>query len=142
MDPAALAAPSVSGVNIDIAGCRVTIDDDAKTVTTTFPDGIQLVAAPRMDSESVARARTLGYQGSDEEAVWAMCRDHDVLHTLLADAQGWDRSATLYGVAAGHPCDRRLASVEEAIVLLMQRLANVGVAGVLPAPPTVATRGA
>lgn len=50
--------------------CRVRIDPGSRSVTTRFGDGAELVACPNLDEESIARARSLGYRGSDEAAVW------------------------------------------------------------------------
>ena len=113
----------------------VVIDEEAQTVTTTFDDGAQLVARPSLDAESVARAQALGYRGSPAEVTWAMTRDHDVLHTILAEAKGHVGSVALW--TAAHPREpvtsrmRQNADAEERTVLLMQRLLNVGVAPLL-----------
>ena len=57
---------------------RVVIDEGARTVTTVFEDGSQVVAAPVYDAESRARADALGYRSYyGDYAVWAMTRDHD-----------------------------------------------------------------
>lgn len=117
---------------VQFAGCRVDVDDEHRLVRTTFDDGAELVAAPQLDPESIARARALGYTGSDEDAVWAMTRDHDLLHTVLADAHGLPNSPTLHAVAHGHDVHPLQADIEERSILLIQRLLNVGVAGVLP----------
>lgn len=113
----------------------VEVDEQARTVTTTFADGARLTASPSMDAENVARARALGYRGSDGDVVWAMTRDHDPLHTVLTEAQGWDTSMTLW--MAAHPAVVATGEVrlemerEERTVLLIQRLMNVGLAPVL-----------
>jgi glycerophosphoryl diester phosphodiesterase len=61
-----------------------------------------------------------------------MTRDHDLLHTVLAEAHGLPTSPTLHAVARGHQVHPLQADIEERSVLLMQRLLNAGVAGVLP----------
>src|SRR3954470_16443524 len=53
-------------------------------VRTTLPDGVQILAMPQTSEEDVARARSLGYA----DDVWAMTRDHDRFHALLAHAFG------------------------------------------------------
>ena len=111
--------------------CRVEINDDGRRATTVFDDGSELVAAPVMDSENIARARSLGYAGSDEDAVWKMTRHHDLVHTLLAEAEGFPFSLTLHAVANGYELPPGMSQREERIVFLIQRLLNVGVAGVL-----------
>lgn len=111
---------------------RVVVDPDTQTVTTTFADGSQLVAAAVHDDESGARAAALGYPVwiGLEQAVWEMTRDHDRLHTLLAEAQGHPASIALW--YAAHPeqemraADKLMAAIEERTVLLIQRLLNEG----------------
>lgn len=117
--------------SVRVASCRVEIDDEAQRVRTTFADGSELVATPQHDAESIARARSLGYTGTDEEVVWGLTRDHDLLHSLLAEAQGLGASPTLHAVARGARVDPVAADMEERAVLLIQRLLNVGLAGVL-----------
>jgi hypothetical protein len=111
--------------------CRFEIDDDAHRAKTVFDDGSELVAAPVMDAENIARARALGYQGSDEDAVWRMTRHHDLVHTLLAEAEGFPYSLTLHAVANGYELPPGMSQREERIVFLIQRLLNIGIAGVL-----------
>ena len=111
--------------------CRVEIDDDARRSETVFDDGSRLPAAPVMDSENIARARALGYRGSDEEAVWEMTRHHDLVHTLIAEAEGWPFSPTLHAVANGYELPPGTSVREERLVFLVQRLLNVGLEEVL-----------
>jgi hypothetical protein len=111
--------------------CRVEIDDGRRRARTVFDDGSELVAAPVMDGENIARARSLGYAGADEEAVWEMTRHHDLVHTLLAEAEGFPFSLTLHAVANGYELPPGMSQREERIVFLIQRLLNEGVVGVL-----------
>ena len=111
--------------------CRFEIDDARRRARTVFDDGSQLVAAPVMDEENIARARTLGYRGSDEEAVWSMTRHHDLVHTLLAEAEGFPFSLTLHAVANGYELPPGTSQREERIVFLIQRLLNEGLEKVL-----------
>lgn len=90
---------------------------------TTLPDGQQVPASPRSDSGPIARR--LGY-GED---VAALTRDHDLLHSLLADWLGQPYSHSL-AQAAGLPADSAVAALEEDVVLALQRYINA-----LPAPP-------
>jgi hypothetical protein len=115
--------------------CRVEVDEAARRATTVFDDGSRLVAAPVMDAENIARARALGYTGHDAEAVWAMTRHHDLVHTLLAEAEGFPFSFTLHAVANGYELPPGLSQREERIVFLIQRLLNVGLTEVLADPP-------
>ena len=111
--------------------CRFEIDDENKRARTVFDDGSELVAAPVMDSENIARARVLGYTGTDEEAVWEMTRHHDLVHTLLAEAEGFPFSLTLHAVANGYELPPGTSQREERIVFLIQRLLNQGLEPVL-----------
>ena len=112
---------------------RVVIDEERRCVTTTFDDGSEVVAVPNYDAESYARARSLGYQPRAQKrsaVLWDLTRDHDRLHTLLAEAQGYPVSLALW--FAAHPgeemraADRVMTSLEERTVLLIQRLLNEG----------------
>jgi hypothetical protein len=111
--------------------CRFEIDDDARRAETIFNDGSRVAAAPVMDDENVARARALGYEGSDADAVWAMTRHHDLVHTLMAEAEGWPWSPTLHAVANGYSLPPGTSQREERLVFLVQRLLNVGLDDVL-----------
>jgi hypothetical protein len=111
--------------------CRFEIDDDARRAETIFEDGSRLAAAPVLDAENIARARALGYEGSDEDAVWAMTRHHDLVHTVIAEAEGWPYSPTLHAVANGYPLPPGTSQREERLVFLIQRLLNVGLDDVL-----------
>jgi hypothetical protein len=113
---------------------RCEIDEERHRATTIFDDGSQIVAAPVMDDENIARARALGYAGSDEQAVWEMTRHHDLVHTLLAEAEGFPFSLTLHAVANGYELPPGMSQREERIVFLIQRLMNVGLADVLRNP--------
>lgn len=104
-------------------GCWQRIDH-SRTVTTGFGDGGELRAAPVMDEESVARARSLGYRGSDEAVVWAMTCDHDRIHMELAQAEGSQWRRVLHGVVTGeHACSDE-AHREECRVFYVQRKVN------------------
>jgi hypothetical protein len=111
--------------------CRFEIDDERRRARTVFDDGSELVAAPVMDDENIARARSLGYAGADEDAVWEMTCHHDLVHTLLAEAEGFPFSLTLHAVANGYELPPGMSQREERIVFLIQRLLNEGVVGVL-----------
>jgi hypothetical protein len=106
-----------------IGSCEITIGPS--WVVTHFPGGAELHAHANYDDESRLQADKLGY-GSGDEGVEAMTRDHDVFHSLLAEARGLPYSPTLFGVATNDPVDPEYAHEEECIVFLMQRLANGG----------------
>lgn len=122
---------------VDVGGAAMTRIEiiEEQYVRTILPDGAEVVAAPTADAESVARARALGYAGSDTEAVWEMTRAHDPLHTLLAEALGYRESAVMRYAAEGlSPSSSMMREVmdrEERIVLLMQRLLTEGLDALL-----------
>src|SRR5215212_5962529 len=123
---------SIRGVEVfQMKRCRFEIDDDKKRARTIFEDGSEVVAAPVMDDENIARARVLGYTGSGEEAVWETTRHHDLVHTMLAEAEGFPFSLTLHAVANGYELRPGTAIREERIVFLIQRLLNQGLDTVL-----------
>lgn len=62
-----------------------------------------------------------------------LTRDHDVLHTVTAEAQGRPWSATLHAVAHGYSLAPGLVEQVERLVLFAQRLQNVGLEHILPA---------
>lgn len=87
-------------------------------VRTTLPDGATIDAHPVSGPEHEARALALGYAD-----VWAMTRDHDRFHALLAHALGLEESPALRATVRGEASE--LTGVEEEVVLAMQRFANL-----------------
>lgn len=88
-------------------------------VRTTLPDGSPLLATPGKTPEDTARAHALGYAGD----VWAMTRDHDRFHALLAHAFGLAESPALRQALDG--VQSELAGAEEEAVLAIQRWHNL-----------------
>lgn len=64
-------------------------------VETEFRDGALLVATPEHTDAYSNVARKLGY-GTN---TWALCRDHELTHTLIAIAAGLDWCPVLHDVA-------------------------------------------
>lgn len=87
-------------------------------VRTTLPDGATIDAHPNHGPEHEARARALGYPD-----VWAMTRDHDRFHALLAHALGLEESPALRATVRREASE--LTGVEEEVVLAMQRYVNL-----------------
>lgn len=92
---------------------------------TFFHDGTHVVAAPEENEEYRGKAARFGY-GDD---VAAMSREHEVLHTFLAEALGYGSSPTLWAVAHGQ--QGGVAPVweqedEESCVLAFQSYLNGG----------------
>lgn len=96
----------------------------ADYVETLFRDGSTVPAAPQSDGPYRERAELLGY-GKDTAA---MMREHELLHTVLAQAAGLPHSPTLWAVA--HPNDPSNPPLhelheEEARVLHAQSVLNI-----------------
>jgi hypothetical protein len=130
--PASLSLVDTGELEYCFERCSVIIDPEGRTVSTLFEDGAEVLTCPNLDHESIARARSLGYRGSEEAVVWAMTADHDLVRTLVAEPQGHPWSATLHAVAHGYALTSGMVEQEERLVLLVQRLANVGLDCVLP----------
>jgi hypothetical protein len=95
---------------------------------------LKVPAAANYDQESVDRALALGYQGS----TWEMSRDHEILHSLIAEQRGKQFSPVLFGVAyrsIGGDKERIVSPAssfrEEGLVLSVQRYVRLGVVDVL-----------
>lgn len=116
--------------------CRVRIFSEPSAsvhVVTRFDDGREVHAIPMMDAESIERAHELGYGGTDHHAVCEMTRWHDLLHTVVAEAQGEPWSPTLYAVAHGYELAPGVVEREERLVLFVQRALSQGVGLLLAA---------
>lgn len=98
-------------------------------VYTRFPEG-DVHAVPDGSSDQQAYAERLGY-GTGPAAVRKLTERHDVLHSLIAHARGWNRSAVLHGQATGTLPPDEIAHDEECLVFLLARVANVGLDAVL-----------
>lgn len=98
-------------------------------VHTSFPDGEEVYAYTETGdkwAEQLGYARALGYEGTDEEAVDQMNREHDLCHSLLAHALGDEYCPVLYGVAVRNYVPKALSDERERIVFLMQKLLHAG----------------
>jgi hypothetical protein len=103
-------------------GCRVEVWPERRFLQTVFPDGARVRAAP-MDAQAVAAADH-GYQEP-----WPYVHDHEILHTVVAEALGWPHSPTLWYVAhKADPQDRTdrpsLVASEETLVCALQAYLN------------------
>lgn len=87
-------------------------------VVTRYDDGTEVHAHPNGRDEDLARAAELGYPGDDE-----MTRDHDMLHSLIAEARGWPHSRVLWALAHNEPSPD-CADDEEALALFVAKFAN------------------
>ena len=92
---------------------------------TAFRDGTKVTAMPEADDKYHRLAAEMGY-GAD---VARMSREHEILHTFLAEALGYGSSPTLWAVAHGQ--EGEVAQLweqqeEEAGVLAFQVYLNGG----------------
>lgn len=81
-------------------------------------------AAPNYSEEDVARARSLGYDGTNEEAVKLMSSDHEKIHSWLAYCEGAPYSFTLHAAAHGVKLPLGWVKREENAVFCIQALMN------------------
>jgi hypothetical protein len=95
---------------------------------------LKVPAAANYDQQSVDRAIALGYAGD----TWAMSKDHEILHSLIAEQRGEDYSRVLFGVAyreIGGDKERIVSPLaswqEESLVLSVQKYVRLGVVDVL-----------
>lgn len=116
----------------------VTIVDEgeAQYIVTELGPNVVVDALPIVEPEHIARARSLGYTGTDKQAVWQMTREHDLLHVLLAEAL--DTMSIALKLASDRLRSDRTGSThteiteaahqevwrEEETVLFLQRLLN------------------
>jgi hypothetical protein len=89
---------------------------------TIYPDGTHVPAAPTYTEYYRNMASQLGY-GDD---LPACCREHEILHTFLAEAQGLSHSDLMWAIAHGTedeiPLWQRVC--EERVVMDFQRYLN------------------
>jgi hypothetical protein len=114
-------------MTITFKNCEVRADLATGFTETIFPDGSRVPAYPNGSPEQRETARRAGY-GDD---VAAMCREHEILHTWLAEKFNFPHSPTLWAVA--HAQAEGCAAVwaqyeEEALVMAFQEYLNGGAA--------------
>lgn len=108
---------------LTFARCRVYIYPNG-WVETIFSDQSRVTAAPHDTPAYYAQAAALGYEGDSETAARAMNREHDPLHSFLAERLGLPCSPTLWAVAHGEELPAEVSGREEAMVLQFQALLN------------------
>ncbi len=114
---------STNPVTIRFPGCTILVWNGGAYTETVFEDGTRCPALPHGSEYQARTARELGY-GDDVDA---MCREHEIMHTLLAVARGRPYSPVLWDVAHGPPDPAPAWHYEEeADVLALQRLLNGG----------------
>jgi hypothetical protein len=92
---------------------------NAQFVRTLFDDGEHCDGVPTFTEEDVARAVTLGYEGT-ADGVWKMHQEHDLLHSVVAEAAGGTYSAALrYEIKKPRV---GIIPMEERVVFLVQKL--------------------
>lgn len=88
-------------------------------VETTLPDGSIATGVPMHREEDIARAHALGY-----DDVWAMTKEHDRFHAMLADFLGLAESPVLRHSVLGNE-GNEITWAEETAVLAIQRFLNL-----------------
>ena len=103
-------------------GCYVRYYPATQFTETIFPDGASVPAAPTDTDYYRDMASRLGY-GSD---LAACSREHEILHTFLAEEQGLPHSDVMWAIAHGSeesvPLWQR--ECEERVVMEFQRYLN------------------
>jgi hypothetical protein len=84
-------------IEFDFGSCVFRVWPEERRCETVFPDGTSVVACPEDNDIYRACAKGLGY-GTD---TWELCFTHEILHTLLAQANGQLHSWVLHDVAHG-----------------------------------------
>jgi hypothetical protein len=113
-----------------IGAAVVVVDYESGYVETRFDDGAICPAYPHATDAYRETAKSLGY-GSDTAA---LCREHEVAHSLIALKMGLAVSPTLWMVAHGGPPEYALplALAEEEVVLTFQKVLNGVLRPLLP----------
>jgi hypothetical protein len=115
-----------------IGNNKVTIEEDLSLIVTKFPEvaylryGVRfLEARPNFDSESVARAKALGYPDTKTMSV-----EHEICHTVVAVYSHGQYSRTLVNAALPKNAPEAIPTyareAEESLVLAIQAYTNLG----------------
>lgn len=107
---------------------RTIVKMDGHLVETTLYDGGVVYAIPHDTEGYREKAERLGY-GDD---IGRMCRDHELVHVLLAEALGLRESPVMRKLASGQP-DSAVLGYEEDAVLAIQRFATAAGVNVVAA---------
>lgn len=105
-----------------INGGRFEVGQDG--VRTVYDDGVVAEGSFVVNQEQLHRAEQLGY-GWGTTAVEQMHAEHELLHSLVAEAMGKPHSDALYGWQTKTNVVGQIP-LEERIVFLCQRLLNHG----------------
>lgn len=107
------------------------VDDEQGHVQSIWPDGKCCTGIYQYTAEDVARARSLGYEGSDAEVCESLHREHDLAHHLVMQALGWPSSVVLRMAAEGYGSfPVGVYQLEERLAFLVQRVSNIGLQAV------------
>ena len=109
-------------VTYEMRSCYVRYYPATRFTDTIYPDGTHVPASPEDSAYYRDMAQRLGY-GAD---VAACCREHEILHTFLAEAQGLPYSPLLWAIAHQQEEDIPLwqRESEEAVIIEFQRYLN------------------
>jgi hypothetical protein len=110
---------------------EVTVCADYRSgmTVTRWADGLELPAVPHETDEYRARAEALGY-GTGDYAAGAMCREHEFLHSAVAERLlGLPSCPVLRRAAEGDPMSPEEAWPVEAVILHLQASLNRPLSG-------------
>lgn len=114
-------AASGEVIRFEFGITTVEVWPEQRYLRTMYSDGCQVDAAPQLTRDYLDTAQRLGY-GDD---TWAMCVEHEIMHTLLAMADGRAVSPALWAVAhRTEDVHREIIAKEEDYVMSMQRKLN------------------
>lgn len=108
-------------VQFDFKNCHVRYFPAADYLETVFQDGAKCPAQFSFTLDDVAKAEQLGYP-STHQGVRTMHLEHELSHTVLAEALGEPYCPVLRSVAVKGPCEG--AWEREALVLAFQKSLN------------------
>jgi hypothetical protein len=113
--------------------CHVRYFPATHFTATIFPDGTNVPAAPTNTDYYRGMAECLGYKTD----IAACCREHEILHTFLAEAQGLPHSPLMWAIAHGMEDEIPLwqRENEEKVVMDFQRYLNGADLETLDLPP-------
>lgn len=107
-----------------LRGCEVWLWPRSYYLETRYSDGTVVKASPEDTASYHRRARECGYRGP--LATWHLCRDHEISHSLLAEARGMPFSPALWAVAHGEPPHTEANGQEEWVTLSFQHWCVTG----------------
>jgi len=115
---------SGAGLSLALKFAIYEIDSAAREVRTLFPDGITCYGTRDVTPANVREARSQGYKGSDEQAVWRSLVEHELLHSLVAECIFDYPSLVLRTEGGGELYPSWLRYEEEMLAISWQAFSN------------------